>query len=50
MERQDIPLDEANLSACEVVEVLDSLPGAFERAQLGREQATIGETKPLDEL
>jgi hypothetical protein len=33
-----------------VVELLDGLPGAYERAQLGRKQAATGETVPLDEL
>jgi hypothetical protein len=33
-----------------VVELLDGIPGAFERAQLGRRQADAGETVPLDDL
>ncbi len=29
---------------------LDGIPGAYERALLGREQATAGKTIPLDDL
>lgn len=43
-------LDEADPDARHVVEVLDGLPGAYERAQLGLEQARSGRTLPLDEL
>jgi hypothetical protein len=31
-------------------DVLDGIPGAFERAQLGLEQARLGQTIPLDAL
>ena len=43
-------LDDVDPDARNVVELLDGLPGAHERAQLGREQAKAGETVPLDEL
>lgn len=33
-----------------VAEMLDGIDGAFERAQLGAEQATTGDTITLDEL
>jgi hypothetical protein len=43
-------LDEADPDARNVVELIDRIPGAFERAQLGLEQARAGETIALDEL
>jgi hypothetical protein len=43
-------LDEADPDARNVVELLDALPGAFERAQLGLDQARTGQTVGLDEL
>jgi hypothetical protein len=43
-------LDEADPDARNVVELLDGMPGAFERAQLGLHQARAGETVPLDQL
>ena len=43
-------LDEADADARHVVELLEGIPGAFERAQLGLEQAHSGKTLPLDEL
>jgi hypothetical protein len=43
-------LDEADPDAQNVVELLDGIPGAYERAQLGLEQAHVGRTVPLDEL
>src|SRR4051794_1597093 len=43
-------LDEADPDARNVVELLDRIPGALERAQLGLEQALAGETIALDEL
>lgn len=43
-------IDEADVDARHIVELLDGIPGAFERAQLGLEQARAGQTKPLDEL
>jgi len=43
-------LDEADVDARHVVELLDGIPGAFERAQLGLEQASSGQTVSLDDL
>jgi hypothetical protein len=43
-------LDEADPDARNVVDLLDGLPGAYERAQLGLGQARAGETVPLDDL
>jgi hypothetical protein len=43
-------IDEADVDARHVVELLDGIPGAFERAQLGLDQARSGRTVPLDEL
>ena len=43
-------IDETDVDARHVVELLDGIPGAFERAQLGLEQARSGETIPVDKL
>jgi hypothetical protein len=43
-------IDEADPDARNVVELMDGLPLAFERAQLGAAQAKSGETIVLDEL
>ncbi len=43
-------LDEVDPDAQNVVELLDGMPGAFERAQLGLEQARAGDTVALDDL
>lgn len=43
-------LDEADPDAGNVVELLDAIPGAFERAQLGLEQARTGKTVGVHEL
>ena len=43
-------LDETDADPRHVVDVLDGIPGAYERAELGRRQAQAGETIPLDEL
>jgi hypothetical protein len=43
-------LDEADPQARHVVELLDGIDGAFERAQLGLRQASRGKTRPLDDL
>ena len=43
-------LDEADPDARNVVELLDGIPGAYERAQLGLRQARAGETVSLDDL
>ena len=43
-------LDEADADAHNIVELLDAIPGAYERAQLGRAQAQAGEVVALDDL
>ena len=43
-------LDEADPDASRITEVLDGIPGAWERAQESIEQARLGETVPLSEL
>jgi hypothetical protein len=43
-------LDDADPDARNIVELLDSIPGAFERAQLGLRQALAGETVSIDDL
>jgi hypothetical protein len=43
-------LDEADVDARDVVQLLDSVPGAYERGQLGRAQAEAGDTILLDDL
>jgi len=43
-------IDEADPDARNVVELLDGIPGAYERAQLGLSQAQAGKTVTLDEL
>jgi hypothetical protein len=43
-------LDEADPDPRNVVELLDGIPGGYDRAQLGRAQAEAGDTIPLDEL
>jgi hypothetical protein len=43
-------LAELEREPAEVVSMLDRVPGAWERMQLGREQAAHGETVGLDEL
>ena len=43
-------IDEADPDGRQVTDVLDSIPGAWDRAQLGRDQARRGETIPLDDL
>ena len=43
-------LDEADPDARDVVALLDGIPGAYERAQLGLEQARTGKTILLDDL
>ena len=43
-------LDEADPDARNVVELLQGIPGAYERAQLGLAQAAAGETVALDQL
>ena len=43
-------IDEADPDPRNVVELLDGIPGAYERAQLGLGQAHAGDTVPLDAL
>jgi hypothetical protein len=43
-------IDDADVDARHVVALLDGIEGAFERAQLGLEQARSGRTQALDEL
>ena len=43
-------LDDEDPDARNVVELLDVIPGAYERAQLSLEQAETGECVSLDEL
>jgi hypothetical protein len=43
-------IDEADVDARHVVALLEGIDGAFERAQLGLEQARSGKTRPLDDL
>jgi len=43
-------IDEADVDARHVVDLLDGISGAFERAQLGLEQGRLGKTTGLDEL
>jgi hypothetical protein len=43
-------IDDADVDARHVTELLEGIPGAYERIQLGREQARSGQTIPLDEL
>ena len=43
-------IDEADIEAGTMVELLNGIPGALERAKLGREQGRRGETIPLEDL
>jgi hypothetical protein len=43
-------LDEADVDARHIAELLDGIESAFERAQLGLQQARSGKTVPLDRL
>jgi hypothetical protein len=43
-------LDDADPDARNVADLLDGIPGAYERATLGVTQAQTGETLPLNEL
>lgn len=43
-------IDEADVDARSVLELLDGIGGAFERAQLGLEQARAGKTVSLDQI
>jgi predicted transcriptional regulator len=43
-------LDDADPDATRITEILDAIPGAWERTQEGLAQAARGEGMPLDEL
>ena len=43
-------LDQADPDAATITEILDSIPGAWERAQEGLAAARAGRFLPLDEL
>ena len=43
-------IDDADINARTVVEILDGIPGAFDRARLGLEEARSGKTVALEEL
>jgi hypothetical protein len=43
-------IDEADADARRIVELLDGIPGAFERAHVGLDQARAGKTIAADEL
>ena len=43
-------IDEADVDARHAVDLLDGIPGAFERAKLGLQQARSGQTSGLDEI
>ena len=43
-------IDEADIDARGIVEILDGIPGAFERAELGIDEIRAGKGVPLDEL
>lgn len=43
-------LDDADPSAERITEILDAIPGAWQRTQEGLAQAERGEGRPLDEL
>jgi hypothetical protein len=43
-------IDEADIDARTVVEILDGIPGAFDRAQRGLEEARSGKTVAIEDL
>jgi hypothetical protein len=43
-------IEDADPDARDVATLLDGIPGAYERAELGLERARAGETIPLDDL
>ena len=43
-------IDEADIDSGSMVELLNGIPGALERAQVGRDQARAGDTIALDDL
>jgi hypothetical protein len=44
------PPDDADFDGERLTEILDGIPGAWERGQVSIEQARRGETVPLSEL
>jgi hypothetical protein len=48
--RLNVTLDEADPNPRQIALLLDAIPGAWERAQLGLRQSDSGETVPLDEM
>ena len=43
-------IDEADIDARHIVDLLDGIPGALERAQVGLKQAQAGDTVHVDQL
>ena len=43
-------IDEADIDARSIVEILDGIPGAFERAELGIDEIRAGKGIPLADL
>ena len=43
-------IDEADVDARSIVEILDGIPGAFERAEQGIQEIRTGKGIPLDDL
>lgn len=43
-------IEDSDPDARSIIALLDGIPGAYERAQLGIQRAKAGETIPLDEL
>lgn len=43
-------IDESDLDPASMADILDGIPGGYERALAGREQGRRGATIPLDEL
>jgi hypothetical protein len=43
-------IDEADVDGPAMIELLNGIPGALERATLGREQGRRGETIPLEDF
>ncbi len=43
-------LDDADPDSVRITEILEAVPGAWERTQEGLAQAAIGEGTPLDKL
>jgi hypothetical protein len=43
-------IDEADPNSATITEILDAIPGAFERHEKGRADAREGRTLPIDDL